>query len=198
MSSRAQKIPKALANDNFVGYAHAYIVENSVTWLEATIACPVFSGLITYYIEGDPSQRGHMMESPLGQPQRAWAVRGNIFSFLLPWEKVMSQLSKSFQQGDFTQWPLDQDTACEIVRVRFHRGQESLLNKFKELKVRSQVVKQMAKIYIENYIQDLGDRPHVLKLCSPNTGSLKQRLEHHIEKTSGHGVSTFGVWICRR
>ena len=83
----SKKIPKALASDNFIGYAHEFIVENSVTWLEATIACPVFSGLITYYIEGDPSQRGHMMASALGQPQRAWAVRGNIFSFLLPWEK---------------------------------------------------------------------------------------------------------------
>ena len=47
-----QKIPKALTNDNFISYIHRYIVENSVTWLEATIACPIFTGLITYYIEG--------------------------------------------------------------------------------------------------------------------------------------------------
>ena len=49
------KTPQSLANDNFIGYAHEYIVENKVTWLEATIACPVFSGLVTYYIEGDVS-----------------------------------------------------------------------------------------------------------------------------------------------
>ena len=74
-----KKIPRALANDNFIGYVHDFIVANKVTWLEATIACPVFSGLVTYYIEGDASQRGHMMKEQLGKPQRAWAVRGNIF-----------------------------------------------------------------------------------------------------------------------
>eukprot|EP00973_Karenia_brevis_P039679 5478434-Karenia_brevis.AAC.1 len=43
--------PKALANDNYISYAHAFIVEQKVTWLEATIACPIFTGLITYYME---------------------------------------------------------------------------------------------------------------------------------------------------
>eukprot|EP00973_Karenia_brevis_P056222 7819484-Karenia_brevis.AAC.1 len=43
--------PKALASDNYISYAHAFIVEEKVTWLEATIACPIFIGLITYYME---------------------------------------------------------------------------------------------------------------------------------------------------
>ena len=89
-------IARSLANDNFIGYAHSYIVQNKVTWLEATIACPVFSGLVTYYVEGAATERGHMMEEALARPQRAWAVRGNIFSFLLPWDSVMAQLSKAF------------------------------------------------------------------------------------------------------
>eukprot|EP00973_Karenia_brevis_P078770 10932920-Karenia_brevis.AAC.1 len=58
------------------------------------------------------------MTQPLGRPQRAWAVRGNIFSFLLPWEKVMAQLSKCILTGDFSDWPLDQATACEVCCVR--------------------------------------------------------------------------------
>ena len=40
------KIPKALANDNFIGYVARFFVEHKVTWLEATIAAPVFSGLL--------------------------------------------------------------------------------------------------------------------------------------------------------
>ena len=40
-----QKVPRALANDNFIWYVHRFIVKNKVNWLEATIACPVFSGL---------------------------------------------------------------------------------------------------------------------------------------------------------
>jgi hypothetical protein len=47
-----RKISKALANDNFIGYVNKFVIEHKVTWLEATIASPVFSGLVTYYIEG--------------------------------------------------------------------------------------------------------------------------------------------------
>ena len=112
LALKDSKIPRCLANDNFIGYAHEFIVANKVTWLEATIACPVFSGLVTYYIEGDASQRGNMMQETLGKPQRAWAVRGNLFSFLLPWERVMSQLSK------------DQATVCELVRARIVRAKQ--------------------------------------------------------------------------
>ena len=43
--------PKALTNDNFIFYANAFIVKEQVTWLEAAIACPIFTGLITYYME---------------------------------------------------------------------------------------------------------------------------------------------------
>ena len=92
LSKNNCKIPKALANDNFNGYAHAYIVAAKVNWLEATIAGPVFSGLVAYYIEGDFGDRHHMMESAVGKAERSWAVRGNIFSFLLPWERILAQL----------------------------------------------------------------------------------------------------------
>lgn len=71
-------ISRCLAHDDFTGCAHDYLVTNKVTWLEAAIACPVFSGLVTYYVEGNASQRGHMMHEALARTQRARAVQGNI------------------------------------------------------------------------------------------------------------------------
>ena len=133
---RGEKIPKALANDNYISYQHEFIVKNKVTWLEATIACPIFTGLIVYYVEGTPNQRGHMMMETLANPQRAYSVRGNVFSFMLPWDTVMANLSRAFAAGDFSQWPLDQDTAATIVRLRMVRGHEALVRQFKELRVR--------------------------------------------------------------
>eukprot|EP00973_Karenia_brevis_P071048 9870691-Karenia_brevis.AAC.1 len=44
-------IPKALTNDSFIGYANEVIVKETVNLLEATIACPIFTGLTTYYME---------------------------------------------------------------------------------------------------------------------------------------------------
>ena len=56
-----EDIPKALCNDNCVGYLRMFFLENNVTWLESTIACPLFSGLLTCYIEGTQSDRHHLM-----------------------------------------------------------------------------------------------------------------------------------------
>ena len=73
---------RAIANDNCIGYAHRFLVEQKVTWLEATIAAPVFSGLVTYYIEGHSGNKYNLMDSTLGKADKAWGVRGNLFSFL--------------------------------------------------------------------------------------------------------------------
>ena len=99
LTTQNQKIPKALTNDNFIGYMNRYLVEHSVTWLEATIASPVFTGLVTYYIEGAQEHRHHLMEEAITQPQRAYGVRGSLFSFLLPWDQIQRDVQGN---NDFT------------------------------------------------------------------------------------------------
>ena len=94
----------------------------------------------------------------------------------------MAQLSKCFLSGDFTAWPLDQATACEICRVRFVRGPEGVVDKFAELRVRSQVIKDMANIYIQRHIADLAKRSLKLKLQSPEQPDLQQRFKDHIDR----------------
>ena len=186
-AGKKAKIPKALANDQFISYAHPFIVKENVTWLEATIAAPVFSGLITYYIEGDQSDRHNLMQVEFGKADKSWGVRGNIFSFLLPWNKVLQQLFEKIEDGDLSEWPLAPNIARQIVRVSFSRGPESLLSKFKELRVRSWVVKKLAYIYIEHQVQDLAARPGVLKIhtlqrCASIAESLKQHADRRIDQ----------------
>ena len=176
------KIPKALASDNFIGYVHKFLVEHKVKWLEATIAGPVFSGLVTYYVEGDTSERHHMMEEPVGKPARAWGVRGSIFSFLLPWEKIMEQLFKKHEEGDLSDWPLDRYAAAKVVTVRLVRGPEHMVSKFRELHVRSWVVRKLAHIYIERHIADLADRPGVLKIHEyMRQPTVEESLKAHVD-----------------
>ena len=93
----------------------------------------------------------------------------------------MGQLSKVFGKGDLTQWPLDEDVAAQIVRMRFVRGPEALRQQFKELVVRSQVVKGMANIYIENHMEELLKKNSVLQLLSARSGNVHEDLKNHIE-----------------
>ena len=55
---RNQPIPMAIANHNFIGYCTETIVKYKVRWIEAAIACPVWTTMICYYLEED---RGHLM-----------------------------------------------------------------------------------------------------------------------------------------
>ena len=87
VGAQNQKIPKALACDNFIGYAHRFLVQHKVTWLESTIAAPVFSGLVCYYIEGHDSDKYNLMDSILNKAERSWGVRGNIFLSCCPGRK---------------------------------------------------------------------------------------------------------------
>ena len=114
------------------------------------------------------------MQVGLGNAQKSWGVRGNVFSFLLPWESVLRQLFLKIEDGDLSQWPLAPDMARQLVRVSLTRGPEALVSKFKELSIRSGVVKRLAHIYIEKGGQDLADRPGVLKIHS-----YKDALLHH-------------------
>ena len=51
-------VPEALANDNFWGHAPDILYKYKVRWIEAAAACPIFTALITYYVEGD---KGHLL-----------------------------------------------------------------------------------------------------------------------------------------
>ena len=88
MRFRAES-PQALANDNFRGYAHLFIVADEVRWIEAVIASPLFASMVVYYIE---DVKEHRLNTKLGEHERTFAVRCNIFSFKMPWEAIQMHM----------------------------------------------------------------------------------------------------------
>ena len=74
-------VPEALTNDNWWGYVTKVLYQYKVRWIEAAAACPIFTALICYYVEGD---RGHLMNVQQHGPERGSAVRGNVYSFHMP------------------------------------------------------------------------------------------------------------------
>ena len=136
------------------------------------------------------------MENILSKPLRTVAVRGNIFSFLLPWDTVMSKLSDAWARNDFRQWPLDPDTACHFVKVHLSKGQETLIDQLKQLRVRSKIVKQMANVYIANHIEELMKKESVIQLLASRTGTLQERFAAHIDArvNATYPEHTFGTF----
>ena len=93
------------------------------------------------------------MEQVLTNPRYNYGVRGNLFSFLLPWNHIQERLE--YLDEDLTQWPLGPGEVTQVVRVRLQKGDEALVKECKELRVRAAVVRMMAFIYIEHHLDDL-------------------------------------------
>eukprot|EP00973_Karenia_brevis_P075414 10474569-Karenia_brevis.AAC.1 len=81
----------------------------------------------------------HLMMNALWKPVSTVAVRGNVFSFLLPWDPWMKKLSQTWADNDFREWPLDQNAVCEILTVCLVRGHEALIDQSRQLRVRSRI-----------------------------------------------------------
>ena len=75
----------SLSNDHYYGHVNRFIVENKVTWLECAASCMVWSTMLVYYLE---APHGHLMAEVMGSPQARTQVRGNLFSFTMPWEDI--------------------------------------------------------------------------------------------------------------
>ena len=75
----------SLSNDHYYGHVNRYMVEHSVTWLECAASCMIWSTMLVYYLE-DPY--GHLMDVKMGMPEARTKVRGNLFSFSMPWEDI--------------------------------------------------------------------------------------------------------------
>ena len=118
-------IPEALANDKFWGYVTSLLYKYRVRWIEAAAACPVFTALITHYVERN---RGHLLNAEQHRPQRAYAVRGNVYSFHMPWEEIARSLDKVLRAEDAVSLPHPPETLASAVLFSLRIGDVVDLN----------------------------------------------------------------------
>jgi len=78
-------IPMSLCNDHYYGHVNRFIVDEKVTWLECAASCMVWSTILVFYLE---LPYGHLMNEVMGSPSARTQVKGNLFSFTMPWEDI--------------------------------------------------------------------------------------------------------------
>ena len=141
-------VPEALANDNFWGYVTDILYKYRVRWIEAAAACPIFTALICYYVEGD---RGHLLNAEQHRPQRAYAVRGNAYSFHMPWENIAHRLGQVLEEEDTTSLPHRAATLRSVVLFSLRIGDVVDLNKWlPQAKLRPYVVLKLLHALVDD------------------------------------------------
>ena len=152
-------IPMSLSNDHYYGYVNKYIVEQNVTWLECAASCLIWSTMLVYYLE---SPYGHLMDVAVGQPQGRTHVKGNLFSFGMPWEDIEKcchqaiRNSKEPEASTFRKLkenlglPHSEETLALLVNVHIVGGSKDLALKLKGLTMRVDVVQGLINILRES------------------------------------------------
>ena len=133
-----QRIPMAVANHNYIGYCSQTLVRYKVRFIEAAIVCPVWTSLICFYMEED---RGHLMKEGIHAAKHRIGVRGNIFSFLMPWKEILDSLHR-VAEADEPVVPHPPEMLAHVVRLHMKiGGKDAEVAKFvKEIRVRTHVV----------------------------------------------------------
>jgi hypothetical protein len=109
-------------------------------------------------VEGKPKERHHLASEELGQLERAYATRGNIFSYILPWESILQNAAAVTTDAVFQSWPHPPEVVAHMVRFLFYgTTEEHCMAHLKELRVRSHVLVGLGRIYAEHLHEAVAD-----------------------------------------
>ena len=144
-------IPHGLMNDNFQGYAQAWIYEMGVTWMEKTVSSPFWTGLTLFSIgqrgdEGD-SRRHHLMHDAMYSAGRRVAFKGQVFSAPLDWYSLQDQLAQIEKAEARISLPHVGEALMSRVRLSITSGLVELNKHMKQATVRRDVVVQLIKMH---------------------------------------------------
>ena len=103
------------------------LYQYKVRWIEAAAACPIFTAMICYYVEGD---KGHLLNEQVRRPGRGYAVRGNAYSFHMPWEKIMKDIGKVVAADEAMELPHEPGVLKSAVLFSLRIGDVVDLNKW--------------------------------------------------------------------
>ena len=113
----------ALANDMLVFYAPRQIYVDEVSFMELVCASPGFTAMACFSLEKKILQE-RAMDQDAFMPRQRLVARGNATTFPLPWEDMLSNLSKATQsaQGGKLELPRVGEELLGVMNVIIKSG----------------------------------------------------------------------------
>ena len=133
-------VPMALANDNWYGYVQSIIAHYDARWIECAAASICWTTLITYQME---QPHGHLMNESMQGPRGRTAARGNVFSFMMPWQDILQCLKWAEEGSTRVALPHDGAVLAVLVRVHIIGGSLDVTKHLRDVHLRVGVVRSM-------------------------------------------------------
>ena len=83
------------------------------------------------------------------------AVRGNLFSFAFGWVDIWIFMDERTPDEQLASWPHAPDVVVHSVRAALKRGEDSIIDHTKELKVRAAVAHGLSRPHICRHLDNL-------------------------------------------
>ena len=126
--------------------------------------------MIVYYVEED---FGHLMTEEMNKPRWRRNVRGHCFSFIMPWETILKDLTSRIQQEDLIDLPRDDECLSYLVRFHLRVAGKDFHQHLKQVHLRPFVLVLL--------LHELIDNNHPVFKSSMNAALLKERMRACVE-----------------
>ena len=125
------------------------------------------------------------------KPQRAYAIRGNVYSFHMPWEDIASQLGAITAEDAISALPHDEQALSHMVLFSLRVGDVADLNKFLHMaRLRPHVVLRLLFALVDAGFGKLGSSRTVQQVKDKLQAQLSARYperEAHLPESKREG-----------
>ena len=130
-------IPMALGQDTFFGYTTDLLVKYKVRWIEIAAVMPMWTNMIAYYVEG---HAGHLMNAEVGKAEWRSNVKGQCFSFIMPWAQLIREFKQRCAEDDLLQLPRSEHTLQYLFRIHLKVAGQSFTEELQQVRLRPWVL----------------------------------------------------------
>ena len=140
----------ALGNDNFWGYTTDLIVRYRVRWIEMAAVMPMWTTMVVYYVEGD---EGHVMNEDVGRAQWRTVVRGQCFSFVMPWKDVLHEFQQRLARDPtLAELPRDEECLQYMFRLHLRVAGQDFTKQLNQVRLRPFVLVRLLEFLIDRRV----------------------------------------------
>ena len=133
-------------------------------------------------MEGKAKARHTLAAEALGRAERAYGTRGNIYSYILPWESILRNAESVTTDELFRRWPHPPKVIAHMIRFVFQGADEQhCMAWLKELHVRAHVLVGLGRIYAEHLHELVSETPTAKDLLSraENIAQCESNVRKH-------------------
>ena len=177
---RPRSIPMALGHDLLFGYTTELLTQHKVRWIEMAAVLPMWTHMIVYYVEGNA---GHVMNQVVGKAEWRSNVKGQCFSFIMPWAQLIREFKTRMERDDLLSLPRGEHTLQYLFRIHLKVAGEAFTDDLRQVRLRPYVLLLLLS-WLWRTRPDLFDRK--TRSQKAFMAEMQRRIQELYPETEGH------------